>query len=34
LLGGIAAAGGRFIVMGDADDSYDFTSLAPFVEQL
>jgi hypothetical protein len=34
LLGGVAAARGRFIVMGDADDSYDFTSLAPFVEQL
>jgi hypothetical protein len=34
LLGGIEAARGRFIVMGDADDSYDFTLLAPFVEQL
>ena len=34
LLGGIQAARGRFIVMGDADDSYDFTRLAPFVEQL
>lgn len=34
LMGGIAAARGRFIIMGDADDSYDFTSLAPFVERL
>lgn len=34
LLGGIEHAEGRFIVMGDADDSYDFTGLSPFVEQL
>jgi glycosyltransferase involved in cell wall biosynthesis len=34
LLGGIAAAHGRFIVMGDADDSYDFTALDPFVDAL
>ena len=34
LIGGIEAARGRYIVMGDADDSYDFTSLLPFVEQL
>src|SRR5688572_19776360 len=27
LQGGIAAARGRFIIMGDADDSYDFTQL-------
>ena len=25
LMGGIAAASGMFIVMGDADDSYDFS---------
>ena len=31
---GIAAARGRYIIMGDADDSYDFTRLEPFVEQL
>lgn len=31
---GIAAARGRFVVMGDADDSYDFTSLLAFVERL
>ena len=34
LMGGIAAARGRFIIMGDADDSYDFTNLKPFVEKL
>ncbi|HVF50336.1 MAG TPA: glycosyltransferase family 2 protein [Pyrinomonadaceae bacterium] len=34
LLGGINAARGRFIIMGDADDSYDFTNLLPFVERL
>jgi glycosyltransferase involved in cell wall biosynthesis len=34
LLGGIQAARGRFIVMGDADDSYDFTALDPFMEKL
>ena len=34
LLGGIQAARGQFIVMGDADDSYDFTALDPFMEKL
>ena len=34
LLGGIEAACGRYIVMGDADDSYDFTRLMPFIERL
>lgn len=34
LLGGIEAAHGRYIIMGDADDSYDFTNLDPFVERL
>ncbi len=34
LLGGIAAARGRFVVMGDADDSYDFLNLMPFLERL
>jgi glycosyltransferase involved in cell wall biosynthesis len=34
LLAGITAARGRFVVMGDADDSYDFSNLAPFVEKL
>jgi hypothetical protein len=34
LLGGIQAARGQFIIMGDADDSYDFTSLDAFVDRL
>jgi hypothetical protein len=34
LLGGIAAARGRYVIMGDADDSYDFTTLMPFIERL
>ncbi|MBA3439430.1 MAG: glycosyltransferase [Pyrinomonadaceae bacterium] len=34
LMGGIAAARGKYIIMGDADDSYDFTNLGPFVEKL
>src|SRR5262249_38041603 len=34
VLGGVAAARGRFIIMGDADDSYDFAVLAPFLERL
>jgi glycosyltransferase involved in cell wall biosynthesis len=34
LQGGIAAARGRFVIMGDADDSYDFSNLMPFVEKL
>ena len=34
LRGGISAARGQYIIMGDADDSYDFTNLNPFVEKL
>jgi glycosyltransferase involved in cell wall biosynthesis len=34
LMAGIAASGGRFIVMGDADDSYDFGEIPKFVEKL
>ena len=34
LAGGIAAARGRYVLMGDADDSYDFGELPRFVEQL
>jgi glycosyltransferase involved in cell wall biosynthesis len=34
LMGGIAAASGRFVVMGDADDSYDWLELPRFVEKL
>jgi glycosyltransferase involved in cell wall biosynthesis len=34
LMAGISAANGRYIVMGDADDSYDFRELPKFVEKL
>jgi len=34
LMGGIEAARGRFVVMGDADDSYDFGELPKFVDEL
>jgi hypothetical protein len=34
LLGGMQAARGTYIIMGDADDSYDFTALDPFVARL
>lgn len=34
LMAGIGAAGGTFVIMGDADDSYDFTALQPFVDEL
>jgi len=34
LIGGIAAARGRYVVMADADDSYDFLHLMPFLEKL
>ena len=34
LMGGIAAARGRFVIMGDADDSYDFLQLPRFVDKL
>jgi glycosyltransferase involved in cell wall biosynthesis len=34
LSGGIMAAKGRFVIMGDSDDSYDFTNLMPFLEKL
>jgi glycosyltransferase involved in cell wall biosynthesis len=34
LLGGIQVARGTFIIMGDADDSYDFTALDAFVAEL
>lgn len=34
LVGGFAAARSPYIIMGDADDSYDFTALKPFVEKL
>jgi glycosyltransferase involved in cell wall biosynthesis len=34
LMAGIAAARGQFVIMGDADDSYDFSALDPFVAKL
>ena len=34
LMEGISAAKGKFVIMGDADDSYDFSSLMPFIEKL
>ena len=34
LLGGLSAAQGRWLVMGDADDSYNFEEIGPFVEKL
>lgn len=34
LMGGIAAARGKYVIMGDADDSYDFTNLGPFITKL
>jgi glycosyltransferase involved in cell wall biosynthesis len=33
LMGGIAAARGQFVIMGDADDSYDFLEIPKFVEK-
>ena len=34
LIGGVDAATGRFVLMGDADDSYDFEAIGPFLERL
>lgn len=34
LKGGIEAANGKYVIMGDADDSYDFTALMPFLKKL
>src|ERR1051325_1863805 len=34
LMGGIAAAQGTYVLMGDADDSYDFLDIAKFVHKL
>jgi glycosyltransferase involved in cell wall biosynthesis len=34
LLGGIRAARGRFVIMGDSDNSYDFSALDDFVAKL
>ena len=34
LMGGISAARGRYVLMGDADDSYDFLEIPKFLEKL
>lgn len=34
LIAGIKAAEGKYVIMGDADDSYDFSSLNPFLDKL
>jgi len=34
LIGGITAARGRYVIMADSDDSYDFNALEPFIEKL
>jgi glycosyltransferase involved in cell wall biosynthesis len=34
LIGGIEAARGQLVIMGDADDSYDFTAIAPLIAKL
>lgn len=34
LIAGCSAAEGKYVIMGDADDSYDFSNLMPFVEKL
>ncbi len=34
LRAGIQAAYGKFVIMGDSDDSYDFSGLQPFLEKL
>ena len=34
LRGGIAAARGKYVIMGDSDDSYDFTQLGDFIARL
>ncbi|MCA3409242.1 MAG: glycosyltransferase family 2 protein [Roseomonas sp.] len=34
LIAGIAGARGRYVIMGDSDDSYDFSALDPFITKL
>ncbi len=34
LMAGIGSARGTYVIMGDADDSYDFTALQPFIDEL
>jgi glycosyltransferase involved in cell wall biosynthesis len=34
LAAGIEAASGKYVIMGDSDESYDFSALSPFVQKL
>lgn len=34
LMGGILNARGAYVIMGDSDDSYDFTNLQPYLDEL
>jgi glycosyltransferase involved in cell wall biosynthesis len=34
LMGGIKNSRGKYIIMGDSDDSYDFSKLKPFIDKL
>jgi len=34
LMGGISSARGKFTIIGDADDSYDFAAIRPFLDKL
>ena len=34
LAAGIEAAKGKYIIMGDSDESYDFSALSPFIDKL
>ena len=34
LMGGIADSTGKYVIMADADDSYDFSRLGPFIDKL
>ncbi len=34
LIAGCNAAKGKYVIMGDSDDSYDFSNLMPFIEKL
>lgn len=34
LMGAILAAKGKYVIMGDSDDSYDFSNLNPYIEKL
>ena len=34
LMGGVAGSTGKYVIMADADDSYDFSRLGPFIDEL